>query len=184
MHLNEVKLAQALRSRDETAMGRIMDRYARLLWTVAGKVLDRIGTVQDVEEVVADTFVQLWEHPEKFDPHRGSLKTYLSILARTQAVNRCREIARHCTVSLEDTALVDQLGVAELVQEQEDRTRLREAVRALKEPEREILIRRYFYEQKPRQIALAMELPVKQVDNYLYRSKRKLRQLLTERGDL
>ena len=41
--------------------------------------------------------------------------------------------------------------------------------------EKDILIRRYFYEQKPKEIARALDLSVKQVDNYLYRSKQKLR---------
>ncbi len=180
--MNEKRIAEALRTRDETVIGRIMDRYARLLWSIAGNVLDRIGSVQDVEEVVTDTFVYLWEHPEKFDPARGSLKTYLSVLARTQAVNRCREISKHNTVSLEETELIAQLGVTELLLEQERRKALLLAVQALGEPEREILIRRYFYEQKPKQIALALELTVKQVDNYLYRTKQKLRQMLTEGG--
>ena len=52
------------------------------------------------------------------------------------------------------------------------------AVKALDEPNREILIRRYYYDQKPRQIALALGLTVKQVDNSLYRSKCLLRQAL------
>jgi RNA polymerase sigma-70 factor (ECF subfamily) len=55
------------------------------------------------------------------------------------------------------------------------------AVNALGEPGREILVRRYYYEQKPREIALALGMTVKQVDNSLYRSKRALRQVLTVR---
>ena len=49
---------------------------------------------------------------------------------------------------------------------------------ALGEPGREILVRRYYFNQKPRQIALALGMTVKQVDNSLYRSKRQLRQTL------
>ena len=56
---------------------------------------------------------------------------------------------------------------------------LLEAVSTLEEPDRQILIRRYEYGQKPREIALALGLSVKQVNNRLYRAKRKLRDLLT-----
>lgn len=52
------------------------------------------------------------------------------------------------------------------------------AVRALGEPEQEILIRRYYYDQKPKEIAVALDMPVKQVENHLYRTKQKLRAIL------
>ena len=59
---------------------------------------------------------------------------------------------------------------------------LREQIRSLGELNREILVRRYYYGQKPREIALATGLTVTQVNNSLYRSKRQLRQALAEKG--
>lgn len=53
------------------------------------------------------------------------------------------------------------------------------AVNALGEPDREILVRRYYYEQKPKEIALALNLSVKQVNNRLYQTKQKLREALS-----
>lgn len=90
------------------------------------------------------TFIYLWEHPDKYDPQRGKLKTWLSIVARTQAVNRCREISKRNTISLENTDFIDQLGVVDNILEAETRKSLIAAVNALGEPNREILIRRYF----------------------------------------
>ena len=60
------------------------------------------------------------------------------------------------------------------------RRELLETVNSLDEPGREILVRRYYYDQKPRQIALALGMTVKQVDNSLYRSKRLLREKLSQ----
>ena len=153
--------------------------FAKLLWAVAGAVLNNMGSTQDVEECVADTFIYLWEHPDKYDPQRGKLKTWLSIVARTQAVNRCREISKRNTISLENTDFIDQLGVVDNILEAETRKSLIAAVNALGEPDREILIRRYYYDQKPKEIALAMDMSVKQVDNRLYQTKLKLRESLS-----
>ena len=74
------------------------------------------------------------------------------------------------------------MGLQERLLQEESRRELLEAVQVLEEPNREILVRRYYHDQKPRQIALALGLTVKQVDNSLYRSKRQLRRLLTEKG--
>ena len=81
---------------------------------------------------------------------------------------------------LEEAALSAGLGMQELLLQEETRRELLAAVNALGEPGKEILVRRYYYGQKPKQIALALGLTVKQVDNSLYRSKRQLREVLTQ----
>ena len=141
--MNDEKTIQAIRMRNEKVIGEVITVYSRLLWSVAGAVLNNIGSVQDMEECVADTFIYLWEHPEKYNPSRGKLKTWLSIIARTQAVNRCREITKRNTVSLEDTNLPDCLGIVEGILRKEAKETLLAAVNALGEPDREILLRFY-----------------------------------------
>ena len=177
--MNDEKMIQAIRNRDEYAIGAVMDAYVKLLWSIAGQILHNIGAVQDLEECVADTFIYLWEHPEKYDARRGRLKTWLSVIARTQAINRCREIVKRNTVSLEETACIEQMGVVDTVLQADARRKLATAINALGAEEREILLRRYYYDQKPREIAFALSMSVKQVDNRLYQTKRKLREMLT-----
>ncbi|MCC2173043.1 sigma-70 family RNA polymerase sigma factor [Hominicoprocola fusiformis] len=177
--MNDERTITAIKNRNEAAINEVITKYSKLLWAVAGAVLNNMGSTQDVEECVADTFIYLWEHPDKYDPQRGKLKTWLSIVARTQAVNRCREISKRNTISLENTDFIDQLGVVDNILEAETRKSLIAAVNALGEPNREILIRRYYYDQKPKEIALAMDMSVKQVDNRLYQTKLKLRESLS-----
>lgn len=180
--MKEEKLHRALLDRDERVLGSIIDKYSRLLWPIAAAVLKNTGTEEDVEECVADAFIFLWEHPEKFRPERGSLKSFLCILVRSRAIDRYRKLVNQDALSLEEAVLTDGLGMQEALLARETRRELVAAVNALGEPGREILIRRYYYGQKPREIALALGLNVKQVDNSLYRSKRFLRQALQEVG--
>jgi DNA-directed RNA polymerase specialized sigma24 family protein len=53
------------------------------------------------------------------------------------------------------------------------------AIQALREPAREIMIRRFFHGQKPQKIADCMQLPKKQVENYLYNAKKTISDTLT-----
>lgn len=177
--MNDTQIINGIRSRDEAAMACAMDKYARLLWSVAGTVLKNVASPEDIEECVADVFVYLWENPEKFDPQRGRLKSWLTVVARSQAVDKYRRLARESALSLDDTVLSQQLDLTEGLLAAEMRRALTAAVNALEEPDREIILRRYYYDQRPRDIAYALGLPVKQVENRLYRTKRRLRAAIT-----
>lgn len=176
--MREDAVIAAIRKRDGTVMEYVIQKYSRLLWPIASAVLKNAGSEQDVEECVADAFIYLWEHPESLDVQRGSLKSLLCILARSRAIDRYRQITRHATVPLEEAVLSSSLGMQEQMLQEETRRELLAAVNALGEPNREILVRRYYYSQKPKEIALALDLTVKQVDNALYRSKQSLRRAL------
>ena len=177
--MRDAQIVAAIGSRDEDMMNYVINKYSRLLWPIASAVLHNVGSEQDVEEVVADAFIYLWEHPQKFDPSRGTLKTLLCVIARSRAIDRYRELTRRQTVPLEEAVLSAGVGLQEQLMAAETHKELAAAVNALGEPAREILIRRYYYEQKPRQIALALGMSVKQVDNYLYRTKQQLRAALS-----
>lgn len=84
-----------------------------------------------------------------------------------------------CTRRMRNVILVSDLGIVDDMIQEETRRVLIAAVNALGEPDREILVRRYYYEQKPKEIALALNLSVKQVNNRLYQTKQKLREALS-----
>jgi RNA polymerase sigma-70 factor (ECF subfamily) len=42
------------------------------------------------EDVVQDAFMHLWNRPAAFDPRRGSLRSYITLLARSRAIDRWR----------------------------------------------------------------------------------------------
>ena len=178
--MNDEKIITAIKNGDEAAIAQVIGKYSRLLWSVASAVLKNVGQEQDVEECVADVFISLWQQPEKYDAGRGGLRTWLCIKTRSRALDRYRELSRRSALPLEEAIAAQALGVAELTDAEEAKRELAAAIDTLAVREREILIRRYYYEQKPREIALALGIPVKAVDNSLYRAKRKLREELEE----
>ena len=60
---------------------------------------------------------------------------------------------------------------------------INELVSALPEPDREIFIRRYFYMEKLSEIAKHIGINPATVGTKLFRGKKKLEQLLKERGE-
>ena len=176
--MQEKNSIDAIKAGDEQAMQKIICRYSRLLWSIVGAVLSQVGTTEDMEECVADVFIDLWEHPQKYDESRGSLKAWLSVIARNKAIDRYRQKTKIQTIPLEETVLA-QMGVEP---EMENREGLQEALAELTEEEREILLRRYVYQQKPKEMAVALGLSVKQIENRLYRIKAKMRKQMEQEG--
>ena len=49
----------------ERELEKIINKYSRLLWSVSSKILNGIGDEQDVEECIADVFIDLWQETSR-----------------------------------------------------------------------------------------------------------------------
>lgn len=76
--------------------------------------------------------------------------------------------------------VAEKWDVLEDICQQDRRKRLWDCLRKLDEADREAMIRRYYYGQKPKEIAAALGIPKKQVENRLYQGKQKLRRMMLE----
>lgn len=85
---SDKSLIDRVRSRDQQAMTEIFDRYAGLVYSVALRVLNDNGHAEDVTQEI---FFQLWRNPDSFSPSRGSLGTWLLVVARNRAIDHLRQ---------------------------------------------------------------------------------------------
>lgn len=181
MFLDGDSLKERLLAHDERAFSVLVDSYVKLLWSVAGGIIAPTGSAEDIEECVSDVFMELWAHPQKFDPARGSVKSYLCIMAKSRALNTLRKMGKDNTISFEDSpqepAYEESAGF-------NDYSELYEAIRQMPTPTKEILVRRYFNDEKPHEIARKMKLPKKEIENRLYRGKQALKARLSEKKEV
>lgn len=160
---------------------KIINKYSKLLWSVSSKILTGIGNEQDVEECIADVFIDLWKEPDKFDPTKGSLKSWLCLKCKSKSLDRFRKLTSHITDELDEGILTDLMEPGKEITRRENMKSIRSAVLSLDEPAREIMIRRFFMEQKPAQISEAMDIQIRKVENTIYRTKEKLKEQM---GDI
>lgn len=132
--------------------------YARCsgrAWAVALRILN---SRPDAEEVLQETFLEVWRRAREFDPSRGGLETWVMTIARTRAIDRRRAMGTVARVAEEaatepppvSAAPVDPSEVAEQGQE---RARVAAAMSELPPEQRQVVELAYFEGLSQREIA-------------------------------
>ena len=85
--LSDEALARRLARRDVRALEALYDRYSRVLYSLALKML---ADPEAAEEIVQETFLRLWQRPASYVPERGRLLSWLLGVTHHRAVDRLR----------------------------------------------------------------------------------------------
>ncbi len=178
--MNENKLLHRLRAGDESVLPELIRRYSAYAYAIASNILSHALGEEDVEDVVSDSFLSIWEHRESIET--DSLKAYLAATVRNKARSALRKY--HAEDPLEDDVL--RISIPNQPEQRILMSELREiahaAVDSLGEPDREIFQRYYFLYQKTGDIARALGLKDATVRVKLARGRKRLKDYLEERG--
>jgi RNA polymerase sigma-70 factor (ECF subfamily) len=64
--------------------------YRRLAPAAHAAAISVLRDVEAAQDVVQEVFCAIWTHPEAYSPERGSLGTFVRIMARSRALDRLR----------------------------------------------------------------------------------------------
>ena len=85
--VGDLGLLLDIQSGSQDAMAGFFDRYSKLVYSVALRVLKDSG---EAEDVMQEIFVQVWQNPGAFVAGRGSLGGWLVVVARNRAIDKLR----------------------------------------------------------------------------------------------
>ena len=175
---DDSSLVAAVVEGHESALAEIYQRHAP---AVSGHAKRILGDAALAEDITQEVFVQLWQHPERFDPTRGKLRTMLLTQAHGKSVDVIR--ARNARDRREDRVTQDAppptpeidaelivLTEAELVNR---------AIAELPEQERAAIELAYFGANTYRQVAVLLDLPEGTVKTRIRTGLRRLHTLLS-----
>lgn len=178
--MEDKELLELLRTQPSEGIRQAAELYGGIAKASAARILDDSTAV---EECVADTFVKLWRSAARLDPKKGGLKAYIMVLARNAALDVCRKRkARPRELPLEELAIAGDVDMETEYSRKINLQLVRECLQALPEPDRTIFLRRYYFCERVKAIAEALGLEAKQVENILFRGKRKLEKALLKNG--
>jgi RNA polymerase sigma-70 factor (ECF subfamily) len=171
-------LVRRLAAGDMDAAGELYDRYAGQILALARRILRNEG---DAEEVVQDVFSQAWRTARAFDASRGAVGAWLLVMARSRAIDRLRARQSRPDTSHEGYAnslRATGISPADHVLSDEQAVRVRNALLALPEPQRQAIELAYYEGLTQSEIAERLTEPLGTVKTRMRTALMSLRERL------
>ena len=105
---DDASLLAELQTGNQPAMATLYDRYSRLVYSVALRVLREPATAEDV---LHEVFMQLWRNPDSFTAARGGLGGWLAVVARNRSIDVLRR--RRTATWIDDLPLITPGNLAD-----------------------------------------------------------------------
>lgn len=171
-------LLKELNTDPENGLTRLMDTYMGLVYSIIKNKLGSIFGKEDIEECVSTVFFEFYKQRDSIDLSKGSIKSFLAVIAKRRAVDLYRENykAVNKTEYIEDNTFE---GVKEqCTTDMETKHVLIEGIKDLGSPDSEIFIRKYYFGQSTKMISESLGIKVNTIDKKISRGLVKLREAL------
>jgi RNA polymerase sigma-70 factor (ECF subfamily) len=163
-----------LASRDETAFMMLFARYRDVVFRVAYRLTSSTSAAEDITQ---ECFLGLLKARGRFDPAKGSLRTYLYGAVRNHS--RKYHGVRAGEVELDESETDEAPEPCRLFLQQEQSQMIQQSISTLPMPQREALIL-FQYEELPlEEIAAILDIDIGAVKSRLHRARARLRRILT-----
>ncbi len=179
---NDVELIKAIAAHDEVALAQLYDRYRVILFGLLMRILNNR---EEAEDVLQETFLQVWRKAADFDENRGRPFTWLVTLGRSRGIDRLR--------SLSARERVAEAGAREVIEEisdaasdafrSEQRGLVNDALAQLPDDQKRPLMLAYFDGLTQSEIATRLGAPLGTIKTRMRTGLMKMREQLAGKGE-
>lgn len=181
LKLTDAQLVALIARNENWALAEIYDRYARLIFSLALKILNDRASA---EEIVQQVFAKVWRGARDYRAERGKFSTWLISIAHHQCIDELRRRRVRPVMQLADEGLVSDLASAddpvEAAQYAFDQARVRTALRQIPAAQRIVIEMAFFEGFTHQEIAARRREPLGTVKTRLRLGMKALKRLLRE----
>lgn len=176
--MDERALLKKLKNKNEKALQETIQRYTAYVTTIIREILNSKATVEDIEELVADTFISLWKTAERINyVQYSSLKAYIGEIARNKAKDYLK-MNKNIDLELYENAILIDDSIERQMLQKEQQQYIQKLLTKLKPEDQKIFLLHYYQYKKVDEIALIMHMNPQTVKTRLRRGRETLRTLL------
>ena len=178
-HLSDEALVALVARSDEVALGELYDRFGRVAYGLARRILRDDALAEDA---VQESFLTAWRTAARFVPERAKASTWLLTLVHRRAVDLVRREERRRTDVLDERAEAAEGSSDEAVWLRFERERVQGALARLPDQQREALELAYYGGFTQAELAERLGQPLGTIKSRMFTGLSRLRELLTEPG--
>jgi RNA polymerase sigma-70 factor, ECF subfamily len=179
--VSDAQLVTSVARYSEVALAEVYRRHGGAVYGLARRVLN---SAPEAEDVTQEVFLRLWNQPDRFDPTRGTLRSFLLAQAHARAVDAIRSLnsrklreakdaRRTATAEYDMQHEVWDLSLAEKVSE---------ALGTLPIDERRAIELAYFEGRTYVEVAELLDQPEGTIKSRIRNGMRRMRAVLVEAG--
>lgn len=168
-------LIERLRSGHSEALAELFERHYRVVLAVAFRILRDRG---EAEDLMQDVFLEIYRDVDRFDPARGTVRTWLLQYAYHRSLNRKKFLQRRGFYDFAELGPTAGAVAPPEVAPSRLEAMLRSGIKQLSEPERRTIEMACFEGLTLKEISERTKEALSNTRNHYYRGLKKLRALL------
>jgi RNA polymerase sigma-70 factor, ECF subfamily len=179
--VSDAQLVTSIARYSEVALAEAYRRHGGAVFGLAKRVLNN---PTDAEDVTQEVFLRLWNQPDRFDPARGSLRSFLLAQAHGRAVDSVRASSSRRQREARDAFRTAEAGY-DMQREVWDLAvadQVSTAMGELPEEERRAIELAYFNGHTYREVAELLDQPEGTVKSRIRNGMRRMRAVLADAG--
>ncbi|MFL5951641.1 MAG: sigma-70 family RNA polymerase sigma factor [Gaiellaceae bacterium] len=176
-HLSDEAVVALVARSDEEALAELYDRFGRVAYGLALRVLrdERLA-----EDAVQEGFLTAWRNADRFMPERGKASTWLLTLVHRRAVDLVRREDRRRAEPLPERGEPASGTAEDDAWLRFERERVQAALRQLPDQQREALELAYYGGFTQTELAERLGQPIGTIKSRMFTGLARLRELLAE----
>jgi RNA polymerase sigma-70 factor (ECF subfamily) len=173
------ELVEAVARADEEALGELYDRFGKVAYGLAYKVLQDAALAEDA---VQEAFLQIWRSAGSYRPERAKASTWLLTFVHRRAVDLVRREQTRRTAPVVGEPQGSDPGADEAAVTRSRREIIQDALRRLPAEQREPIELAYYAGLTQSELAERLGQPLGTIKSRMFTGLQRLRVLLTEAG--
>jgi RNA polymerase sigma-70 factor (ECF subfamily) len=175
---SDVELVALLRAQPAAGIAALYDRYGRLIFSMALRVVQDRGAA---EEITQDVFMRCWRNLDRYQPSQGSLAAWMLSITHNRAIDELRSRrGKDMRREISDDILQPQAAIDPGFEEALLRGEIQQALQTLPVAQRDVIELVFWNGLTRREIAERLSLPLGTVHTRLRLGMDKLREALRQ----
>jgi RNA polymerase sigma factor (sigma-70 family) len=176
-HLSDEALVALVARGEEDALAELYDRFGRIAYGLAVRIVRDAALAEDA---VQAAFLATWQSASRFMAERASARTWILMLVHRRAVDLVRREDVRRAEALEETERPGGEATEDQVWIRYERDRVREALRALSDQQRELIELAYYGGFTQSELSDRLGLPIGTVKSRMFAGLSRLGELLRD----